>query len=125
MLADALEQPFSYGHHDCGLMAIAAAEAITGRVPAAWLREADYSTEDELEALLTARGGLEAAVGMAMQEFGAEEIPVPFAQRGDWVLLRIGNEFVTGVVAGARAAAPGLDGMRMVPMRCAFRAWAV
>jgi hypothetical protein len=124
-LDDARGRYFESGVHDCGLFACSVTEALTGRHPAPWLAEADYATDEELDELLDARGGIEAAVAAAMSEFGATEIPPLMAQRGDWCLMKLGNRHVVGIVAGDGIAAPSLDGLRFAPLRCAVRAWAV
>lgn len=131
---DALDLPFVLGQHDCGRFACQVAEAITGRNPAPWLE--GYTTEAELDALLAqhaapaAEGStaslLERAVAATMQAFGATEIPVLMAQRGDWVILQVGNEDLLAVVIGKDAVAPGPDRQRHVPVaKFAKRAWAI
>ena len=124
-LAAALEEPFQLGVHDCGSFACDVAEALTGQRPAPWLT--GYSTQEELDALLAAHGGgVEGAAAQAMAEFGREEIPVLMAQRGDWVVVDVGNELVMGIVTGHLVAVTGSDGLQHVPLqRCARRAWAV
>jgi hypothetical protein len=123
-LAAALDQPFELGVHDCGSFACDVAEAITGTRPAPWLK--GYATQEDLDALLMQHGGLEGAAAAAMAEMGREEIPVLMAQRGDWVVVDVGNELVMGIVTGHLAAVPGSDRLQHVPVqRFAKRAWAI
>lgn len=127
-LAEAVEsaraRAFAWGQHDCGLWARSVAVALTGQDPAPWLT--GYASEEALAALLDMRGGLEEAVAAAMEEFGAPEIRPVFAQRGDWAVVKVGNETAVGVVLDAdRIAVPGAERLRAVPRRHALRAWAV
>lgn len=118
------EREFSWGVHDCGMFAADVAQALTGEDPAAWLR-GRYSSEAELEAIIVPMGGIEAAIEHTMAEFGAPECPPAYAQRGDWALVEVGNDLMTGVVLGDRVAVPGLDRLQFVPLRKALRTWAI
>lgn len=120
----ALSEPFVWGSHDCAHFTAGTIEAITGRRPASWL--GGYASEAEAEAWIAERGGIEAITAGAMEEFGATEIPWQMAQRGDLVLLEVGNEVLLGIVAGDKAAAVASDGLHYVPVaRCARRCWAI
>jgi hypothetical protein len=123
-LTEACGIPFAWGTHDCWLAAAAIACAVTGRDPAAAVRGA-YHTEEEAEARLARAGGLEALVAEAMAAFGAPECDPAFAQRGDVVLVEAGNQLMAGVVADARIAVPGAEGMQLLRLGRARRAWAI
>lgn len=107
------ETPFAWGTHDCVCWGAAAAEAMTGIDPWA-ARRGTYSTEAEADAILAEAGGLEALAASLAGE-GAE-VPPPRARRGDWLLAEIGNEVLLSVCLGERLAAPGPDGLRLLPV---------
>ena len=123
-LAASRHRGFVWGSHDCWTAAATIACAVTGRDPAAALR-GTYDTEEEADAVLARAGGLEALVAAAMVEFGAPECDPAFAQRGDIVLVEAGNQLMAGVVADARIAVPGADGMHLLRLGRARRAWAI
>lgn len=110
--------PFRWGSQDCAAFAAGAVEAMTGSAPpipsidsaAAYLR------------FLGEQGPLDALVDDAL----GERLPsTAFAQRGDVVLLFVDERATLGVCVGHEAAAPGADGMLMVPMSTASAAWRV
>lgn len=120
----AVARPFEWGVHDCCMMASDIALAITGRDPAELWR-GTYSTEAGAEAVIAAAGSLEAVVAGAMQAFGAPDCAPAFARRGDFAVVMVDNMQTLGVVVGATVAAPGLDGVRYVPLGSALRVWAI
>lgn len=126
-LAELVEQrrhaPFAWGTNDCITWASDVTLAITGRDPWAAHR-GTYSTEAEADRIVGS-AGLEALVERLMRDAGAREIPVAMAQRGDWVIVGIGNMPLVGVVLGRHVAAPGDDHLAFVPQRRATRAWAI
>lgn len=113
------EASFEWGVNDCCLFAADAVLEITGVDLAD--REARYSTEEEAEALLEARGGL---VGL-LAATGLRECAVPLAQRGDVVLMADDNLRGLGVVLGPYVAHPTLRGLAFIPRGACVRAWAV
>lgn len=123
-LAAARRRGFVWGSHDCWTAAAAIACAVTGRDPAAAVR-GTYATEEEAEAILARCGGLEAYVAGTLAEFGAPECDPAFVQRGDLVLVEAGNQRMVGVIADARIAVPGVDGMQLLRLGRARRAWAI
>ena len=114
--------PFAWGSHDCCLFAADAVLACTGQDPAADLRGA-YATEAEAEAMLADAGGLLALLGRIHDQRGAGAIPPALAQRGDTVLIPVGNDLAVGVVLGADVAVPGPDGLVFLPLADARRCW--
>lgn len=121
--ADRQDQPFGWGTQDCVSFASDAAMALTGHDPLVAYR-GQYATEDEAAAII-GDGDLKRFVAQLMAEFGASECPVVFAQRGDWAMVQIGNQLVTGVVAGEHVAAPGQRRLAFVPLSRAVMAWAI
>ena len=122
-LAERADRPFEWGDQDCVSLAADAAVVLTGRDPLAAYR-GRYADEDEAYRLV-GPDGLVAFVGRLMEEFGAPECPVSLAQRGDWAMVSVGNQFVTGVVVGDTVAAPGVRRVAYVPLSRAVVAWAV
>jgi hypothetical protein len=126
-LAELVEErrqaPFAWGSQDCCLFAADAVVAVTGGDPAAAWR-GKYRTEAGAERLLGALG-LEGTVAQALADFGLQECPPAFAQRGDLAIVASGNLPTVGVVLGDAVAAPGPDGLAFVPLTSASRAWGV
>lgn len=116
------DAPFAWGSHDCGLFAADAVLACTGEDPAADLRGA-YATEAAAEAMLAPLGGLYGLMRRIQARRGTAMIPPALAQRGDTVLIPVGNELAVGVVLGADVAVPGPDGLVFLPLADARRAW--
>ena len=123
-LALRADRPFEWGEQDCVSLAADAAVVLTGRDPFAAHR-GQYTNEDEAYRLVVGEDGLVAFVSRLMAEFGAPECPVSLTQRGDWAMVSVGNQFVTGIVAGETVAAPGVRGLAYVPLKRAVAAWAV
>jgi hypothetical protein len=127
-LADLVEArrhvPFAWGAHDCALFAADAIAATTGERPfEAW--RGRYASEAEADAATEAGGGVEAVVAAELGRWGAAELQPALAQRGDVAMVRVGNTEAVGVVIGEAVAVPGPDRLAFVPLRRAYRAWAV
>lgn len=109
--------PFQFGIHDCSTFAADAVAAMTGerlQIPVADSPEAyarlvrDQGTlRDMAEALL------------------GESIHPAYAQRGDVVLLEMGERETLGICVGAEIAGPGADGLALAPMSMALLAWRI
>lgn len=115
--------PFAWGTQDCCTFAADVTLAMTGRDLWAPYR-GTYATEEEAERVV-GPAGLEVFIEQLMASAGATEVAIPEAQRGDWVLITVGNMPLVGVVLGAHIAAPGQGGVTLVPLRRATRAWAI
>lgn len=112
---------FRWAHNDCCLFAADAVVAITGVDPARELRT-QYRSRADAQALLDARGGLEAVATAAL----GEPLPTPLcAQRGDVVLVVDGDRSALGICIGAHVAGPGMHGMATVPLANGVCAWRV
>jgi hypothetical protein len=123
LVAARKDTPFAWGANDCCSFAADAALAVTGHDPFA-LHRGRYATEAGADDVV-GPDGLTRFVERLMRDFGAEEVPVAAAQRGDWALLVVGNMPLVGVVLGAQVAAPGVRGLAFVPFRRAERAWGI
>lgn len=119
-IASRRDTPFAWGRHDCALFAADWVQALTGADPAEGLR-GRYRTALGAARLIKREGGLEA---IAEARLG-ERINPRLAQRGDVVLLDGSHGPTLGVCLGVDAAAPGADGLMLVPMRRAQAAWRV
>lgn len=114
--------PFEWGRHDCALFAADGIEAVTGEQPFADWR-GRYASEDEADR--ETGGSVEVTVAAELARWGACEIEPQTAQRGDVVMVRAGNAEAVGVVLGEVVAVPGVERLAFVPLRKAYRAWAV
>ena len=114
---------FAWGVHDCCLFAADAVEAMTGSDPAAAWR-GSYNTEAGAEAIIGPLG-LEGMAAAALEAIGAGACDPAFAQRGDVVLVLVGNQPTMGVCTGDAVAAPGPDGLVFVGLGDVLRAWSV
>lgn len=123
LVRERLPQPFAWGTHDCCTWAADAVQAVTGDDPmAAW--RGSYASQEAAEAVI-GPGGLSAHVAHVMALYGAPECPPRLAQRGDVVMVEVGNETLCGVVVGTSVLITGTERMCRVPMRRVVRAWAV
>ncbi len=120
-VAAAEKIPFAWGTHDCGSFAAVCEEAVTGETQfgdvlgnyktalgaARRLKRAGF---DNIEALVAAR---------------LPEVPVNFAQRGDFVVINTDIGPAIGVNLGDVAVVPGPDGLVRYPRSSVRRAWRV
>jgi hypothetical protein len=112
--------PFTWGSHDCLTFAGAVVKALTDEdlvkdFPA-------YDTEFGAGRILVEYGSVEALLTAKL----GEPIDAKFAQRGDLVLLDL-NETgpAASVCVGIVAYGPGLNGLEIVPMSRASKAWRI
>jgi len=112
LLDAAAHRPFVWGTHDCCTLAADAVQALTGQDPMAPLR-GRWASERQAAELLRLLGGLQPAVSAALQ---AEPTLPAMAQRGDVVLLAMGNTQALGVCAGRWVAAAGPGGLAFVDL---------
>jgi hypothetical protein len=104
---------FAYGINDCGLFALGAIEAITGKkLPVAW------SSEIEAQALISEHGSIRKAVA----HYLGPSKGVLCARRGDIV---IDGEGSLGVCVGSRVATPTRHGLGFVALSHYTRSWRV
>lgn len=109
--------PFDWALNNCASFTADAVEAMTGDRPLI----PEYASERAAARLLATRG-LRDRVNDAM----APEIGAAFARRGDVVMFRNDDDRETlGVCEGAYIAAPGADGLVLLPMSRAVAAWRV
>src|ERR1700732_272724 len=128
-LEERKSRPFEWGVHDCCLFACDAIQVMTGVDVASTLREKKYSDPHGARAVIKEAG---ASSVVELAEWIAElhklrEIPVPFAQRGDAVILSHGGVQSIAIVSldGLDAIAPGKDGLIANPTRYGTRAWRI
>ena len=116
-------RPFKWGRFDCATFAALAIKAMTGENA---LQDFKWKSKEEAIALLRKHGGL-----VAMIDQRLERVDVPYAQRGDIVLVE--HEGGEGnmrsrwmaVCTGGDAWGPGATGLVAAPMSAAVIAWRV
>lgn len=121
-VAKAARTPFQWGKHDCALFAAGAVKAQTGKDPARGLR-GRYSTVSGAMKHLR-KLGYTSLGDLAGAQF--QEIPPAFAQVGDIAVVH--DDAATealGVVQGERIYVLRPDGLGLVPLMSARRAFRV
>ncbi len=121
-VAAAERTPFVWGSHDCGSFATDCERAITGGTLFADVLGGNYKTALGAARHLKRAGfaDIEALVAARLLE-----IPVNFAQRGDWVVSDSDFGPVIGVMLGDTFASVGDDGLIRQGRAFARRAWRV
>ena len=102
--------PFAWGTNDCVIFAADCVQALTGvdHVPPK-LRGASLLQSARI---LKERGGVIALAAAAL----GEPLPAAFAQIGDVVLCKAGDQDMLGICNGSTALAPGPDGLVSVAL---------
>lgn len=125
-------KPFAYGSNDCCSFVCDCVQAMTGEDIYAEFRGKYADKKSALAAMKTIAGSasVEAATDYVTEKSGMEAISPFFAQRGDVVLLPVGEneELALGIVAhdnlhALAVAENGLNKIRFV--RIAKKAWRV
>jgi len=117
-----VNRPFAWGLADCALWAADAVQAQHGRDTLAELRQPPRRTARQGLRAVRRGGGYAGFMARA----GLQPVQPALAQRGDVVLLaQLGADAALGVCVGELAAAPGPQGLCMVPMAQALAAWRV
>jgi len=119
---------FCWGVNDCCLFACDAVLAMTGEDLARGFRET-YATAKQARKALR-QLGIETVGQLAecrARDFGLREVPPPFAQRGDVVLLDrdLGESLGIVSLAGTEVLAPGEERLAEVAFHAALRAWRI
>ena len=114
------EALFSWGTHDCCMLAVDAIEACTGRRPAI----APYDSEAKAIDVLASLGGMREAASLATR---SDPIAAGLAQRGDLVLIEWPGLWgsALAVCAGSVAYAASRVGLARVPPHRWLTAWRV
>ncbi len=123
-------RPFVWGGADCCLFACDCILAMTGVDPAAHFRGRYKSAAGARRSLQAFAGaGLAATVERITRELAMPEIPPLMAQRGDVVLIAAPECppecLALAICCGGRIAAQGPDGLTLIPLARALRAWRV
>lgn len=119
-VAQRTAMPFAWGKNDCCTLAADWVQIARGTDPMADLRG--------LNSAIAAARALDAAGGIlqAVQKRMGPPLPGTFAQVGDVALVGHQNDATSmGVCVGAYIAAPGVQGLLMVPISRAEAAWRV
>ena len=112
---------FVFGRHDCGMFAAGAVAAMCGADPAADLRGRYSTMAGALRRLRKA--GHEDHVALAASLFA--EIHPSRAAAGDLAVVETGDGPALAVVSGPHVFVPGPDGLRVVDLLSAARAFRV
>ena len=131
-VAQARSMPFQYGSHDCCLMVCDGVLAITGVDPLAKER-GRYKTMRGARSTLRrfAGGGVIKLAEKIAADFGAPEVPLSFARRGDICLItdpelvETGFDAMLAICLGREVGIAQADGLRLLPLARAARAWRV
>jgi hypothetical protein len=113
---------FQYGRWDCCLFVCDAVLVMTGVDPAPAYR-GTYSSRAQSRR----HGSVQANVEAVCAKHGMQEAPVPFARRGDVVLVRRRRSCSLGLVAlnGREIVLTSSAGLWLLPLGSAVRAWHV
>lgn len=117
-IAERQGKPFAWGSNDCAHFAADWIKACTGEAVSLPSFTSAASAMRALEQL----GGMHAAVSAAL----GDPLAVPaLAQRGDVALLEVDGRDFLGVIESEYVAAPGPEGLRMLPRTAITAAWKV
>lgn len=120
--------PYEWAKNDCCSFVCDAIHVMTGTDTYADFRGTYTDEASAITAMQTITGTTDKTgmVEFMTHKFEMEEIPVPFAQRGDVVLLSVG-EFSLAVVGldGIKAVGLTEKGLLKLPLSLAVRAWKV
>ncbi|EJL77363.1 hypothetical protein PMI15_04685 [Polaromonas sp. CF318] len=123
-LAAVKRTPFIWGQHDCCTFAAGAVIAMTGTDAIAPWR-GKYTSQRGAARFIAAAGGLHALTCTVM----GEPMQTPaLAGRGDLVMFEMVEPYgpqALGICVGAQIAAPGPQGMVLLPISVASAAWKV
>ena len=119
-------EPFAWGRNDCATFACDIAEAVCGVDFADPLR-GRYKTRRGAARVLKgfAGGGLDVAAEKIAVQHGRPEVAPSMARRGDLVLIDTDLGLALGVCVGESIASAGPDGVALMPLSAARRAWRV
>lgn len=122
-------QPFAYGEMDCCLFVADCVEAMTGTDLAVRFRGKYRSRKEALQLAKreTGRGSIRALIEKTIKEFGLREVPLPYTQRGDIVLVAQKDAYLLGILAlnGKEILAASKTGFLRLPLSRAVCAWRI
>ena len=123
------DRSFEYGTWDCCLFVCDAIVAMTGVDLAASYRGKYSTRKGALHAISEQLGtaSIQAVAATAAAAHDMPELPVPYAHRGDMVLVGRGRDYSLGLVAlnGRDVIATSKRGLWRLPLSRAVRAWQV
>ena len=117
---------FEYGKHDCCMAVASIIEAMTGTTIGGTLRK--YKNERGAKVVLARYGGVRGVAEHLSKEIGATAISPKLAQRGDVVLVNIGEDESLGIVSmnGRDAFIAGKpSGWRSFPVETWICGWRI
>lgn len=125
ILADfiaAADRPFRWGSWDCGLMAADCILAMTGIDIAAEFR-GRYTTARGARRVM--RGSMAEMMARVSSAYGMPEVMATLARRGDMVMVDTPLGDALGICVGTRVACAGPNGLTLLPLSAARRAWRI
>lgn len=119
-------EPFVWGKNDCCLFAADAILAMTGEDFAVRFR-GKYDDLKGAVKILHELGKSPDSISELPVDFGLEEVPIAYAQRGDVVLIDEQFGESLGIVAldGTSIAAPGIEILIFAPISVGKKAWRI
>lgn len=122
-IEDGKRRDFAWGQHDCCVFAARVADAMTdGDYVRRLLRQFDYNSQADIDALFSANGGLRGL----MTDFMGEPVGWMQSAQGDVVLmLDAEDKEVLGVCEGSAVICATAKGVIPLPMSRAVCAWKI
>lgn len=117
-------QPFDWRANNCCFFACDWLAILTGKDPAHGLRER-VTSDLSAARVLKQRGGVEGIAEAECKRRKWPDVPVPYAMRGDLMLIDTPQGPALGVCLGADVAFAGLGGVSFVTLAGCRRAWRV
>jgi len=122
----ARHRPFAWGTHDCITFAAACIQAVTGVCSIAALQPwHDWHEARAVIRYLDGRQRLRMAIGRIMADHGWPEIAPRQAGRGDLSVAAGDKGIFAAICLGPVLAAPGEEGLALVPASRAIAAWRI
>lgn len=117
-------RPFRWGEQDCCKFAATLVEAMSGQDLARGFGR--YKGQLGAARILKRAGGVEGLMEGVAARHGMQEWPgVAYARRGDVCLIKTEGGEALGVCVGQKIAGAGPNGVELVPIEQARRAWRV
>lgn len=117
--------PFKWGQSDCSTLAADWAHELTGRDPAAAYR-GKYDTALTAARMIKESGGFVALISKIANDSGWIEIQPLFAGRGCVAIITDQKDReAAGIVTAAGIACQGYEGIEILPMKTAIKAWRI
>ena len=119
-----MRRKFEWGQQDCCTFASALVAAMTGVNIARMF--GPYKSQVGAARILKRVGGVIGLMQRVAERFQLTQLPgVLYARRGDVCLIKTADGDALGICIGASVAGAGVDGVELVPLNSAMRAWRI